>query len=166
MKNFRENPEVRQFFVNILDARKKRIQERYLRSPDSWYLKTLKGIHAGKRCFIIGNGPSLCAEDLDKLKDEYTFAANRIYEIFYLTEWRPTYYFVVDVPIRPEVYAAITKHAPNLGHILKKDPKDTHNEKISLEFPIEKLTRIFLEEDGYFKIYQNKYMESTCMIHQ
>jgi uncharacterized Rossmann fold enzyme len=31
-------------------------------------LKALKDLHRGKRCFIIGNGPSLKAEDLEMLK--------------------------------------------------------------------------------------------------
>lgn len=59
-------------------------------------IKTLKNIHLNKRCFIIGNGPSLTAEDLDKLKNEITFAFNRIYYIFDKTDWRPTYYCSED----------------------------------------------------------------------
>lgn len=56
----------------------------------------LKDRYKGKRCFIIGNGPSLTAGDLDKLKNEYTFAANRIYKIFPQTKWRPTFYCIQD----------------------------------------------------------------------
>jgi hypothetical protein len=41
-----------------------------------------KNIHLGKRCFIIGNGPSLKKIDLALLKDEYTFGMNRIYMAF------------------------------------------------------------------------------------
>ncbi len=60
------------------------------------YLKSLKDIHNGERCFIIGNGPSLKAHDLDKLKNEICFGTNGIYEIFEQTEWRPTYYCAQD----------------------------------------------------------------------
>ena len=56
----------------------------------------LKDRHEGKRCFLIGNGPSLTVEDLELLKGEITFAANRIYMLFDRTDWRPTYYFCVD----------------------------------------------------------------------
>ena len=58
----------------------------------------MKDIHRGNRCFIIGNGPSLTAEDLTTLSDhgEITFAFNRIYHIFDQTEWRPTYYISQD----------------------------------------------------------------------
>ncbi|MGG7620227.1 6-hydroxymethylpterin diphosphokinase MptE-like protein [Bacillus coreaensis] len=59
-------------------------------------IRTLKNIHLNKRCFIIGNGPSLTVEDLDKLKNEITFAFNRIYYIFDKTDWRPTYYCSED----------------------------------------------------------------------
>jgi hypothetical protein len=38
--------------------------------------------HAGERCFIIGNGPSLRKTDLTKLQGEFTFGLNRIYLIF------------------------------------------------------------------------------------
>ncbi|MEH7495479.1 6-hydroxymethylpterin diphosphokinase MptE-like protein [Neobacillus niacini] len=59
-------------------------------------LKKLRNKHKGKRCFIIGNGPSLTVEDLDKLKSDFTFAFNRIYYIFDKTDWRPTYYCSED----------------------------------------------------------------------
>lgn len=68
----------------------------YLASEDRQRLALLKNTHRGERCFIIGNGPSLRTEDLEKLKHEFTFAANRIYEIFPRTTWRPTVYSVVD----------------------------------------------------------------------
>jgi uncharacterized Rossmann fold enzyme len=41
-----------------------------------------KDNHQGKRCFIIGNGPSLRQTDLSKLKNEFTFGMNRIYLLF------------------------------------------------------------------------------------
>ena len=59
-------------------------------------MQKLKDCYSGKRCFIIGNGPSLTAEDLEKLKTEYTFAANKIYSIFPKTKWRPTFYCIQD----------------------------------------------------------------------
>ncbi len=59
-------------------------------------LAELKGAYKGRHCFIIGNGPSLTAEDLDRLKGEYCFAFNRIYYIFDKTTWRPTFYCTQD----------------------------------------------------------------------
>lgn len=57
----------------------------------------LKNRHRGNRCFIIGNGPSLKIDDLERLKGEVTFACNKIYLAFDQTDWRPTYYSVLDV---------------------------------------------------------------------
>lgn len=68
----------------------------YPYTPAGIKLKKLKNIYDEKRCFIIGNGPSLTTNDLDKLKDEITFAFNRIYYIFDKTDWRPTYYCSED----------------------------------------------------------------------
>ena len=59
-------------------------------------LKQFHNIHTGERCFIIGNGPSLKIADLEKIKNEYTFGANRIYELFDKTDWRPRYYCLQD----------------------------------------------------------------------
>ncbi len=56
----------------------------------------MKNKHLGKRCFIIGNGPSLDPKDLDKLKNEICFGTNGIYNIYDKTNWRPTYYCVSD----------------------------------------------------------------------
>jgi hypothetical protein len=60
--------------------------------------KPFKNKHRGARCFIIGNGPSLQAHDLDVLheNDIPCFAANKIYEMFEQTSWRPKYYCVID----------------------------------------------------------------------
>lgn len=61
-------------------------------------LAALKDRHRGERCFLIGNGPSLRAEDLTMLHErgEITFAFNRIFNIFEQTLWRPTYYVSQD----------------------------------------------------------------------
>lgn len=56
----------------------------------------LKDQYLGKRCFIVCTGPSLQPADLDKLKDEICFGMNNIFKIFGQTEWRPTYYCVID----------------------------------------------------------------------
>lgn len=66
-------------------------------SPENiqkWQL--LKNKYYGKRCFIIGNGPSLNKHDLSSLQNEYTFGVNGI---FYKTEemgFKPTFYVVED----------------------------------------------------------------------
>ena len=70
---------------------------RFSKTTDSYFIKTFKGKYKGKRCFIIGNGPSLTGEDLELLKGEISFACNRIYNIFDKTTWRPDYWMCADV---------------------------------------------------------------------
>ena len=62
------------------------------------YMKKIHNSHMGESCFIIGNGPSLKAEDLTTLHSLgiHSFAVNRIYKIFDQTSWRPTYYVNTD----------------------------------------------------------------------
>lgn len=74
------------------------IQKFTFRNPD---LRQFKDIHKGKRCFIIGNGPSLRMEDLDWLHQhgEICFGVNKIYYAFENTAWRPDYYLVVDMEV-------------------------------------------------------------------
>lgn len=71
-------------------------KDREKMAKDKEFIKQFKDKHKGERCFIIGNGPSLKAEDLDKLKNEYTFASNFIFKINDQTDWRPSYYTTND----------------------------------------------------------------------
>ncbi len=59
-------------------------------------LLAYKNKYKGKRCFLIGNGPSLRPEDLQLLMEEYTFGTNMIYKIFSQTDWRPSFHCVSD----------------------------------------------------------------------
>ncbi len=79
----------------------------------------LKNIHRGRRCFIIGNGPSLNIEDLPRLKNEVTFACNKIYLAFDKTEWRPTYYSILDVLVAENNSKVVNKL--NLCKIFHED---------------------------------------------
>jgi len=73
-------------------------------------LLQFKDKYKGKRCFIIGNGPSLLASDLDKLKDEITFATNKIYLMFDKTKWRPSYYVCGDGHVFAQIQNEISKY--------------------------------------------------------
>lgn len=64
--------------------------ERYLK------LKSMKNKYKGNRCFVIATGPSLTIEDLELLKDEYTFGMNSICLAYDKTDWRPTFFGVQD----------------------------------------------------------------------
>ncbi|MBD8071305.1 6-hydroxymethylpterin diphosphokinase MptE-like protein [Bacillus sp. PS06] len=87
-------------------------------------LNSLKNAHINKRCFIIGNGPSLKNEDLDKLQNEITFAFNRIYYIFDKTDWRPTYYCSEDDKTIFNSREEINKLAIDYKFFPKNFPRD------------------------------------------
>lgn len=70
-------------------------------------LNSFNKIHTDRRCFIIGNGPSLRVDDLKRLKGEITFGANKIYLAFDKTDWRPTYYMVIDSLVAKQDYEEI-----------------------------------------------------------
>jgi glycosyltransferase involved in cell wall biosynthesis/nucleoside-diphosphate-sugar epimerase/uncharacterized Rossmann fold enzyme len=59
-------------------------------------LTALRNKHAGRRCFIIGNGPSLNQTDLRLLKDEVTIACNGIFLLYEEMGFKPTYFTVED----------------------------------------------------------------------
>lgn len=60
-------------------------------------LHSLRNRHAGRSAVIIGMGPSLRVEDLDRFSGFVSFACNKIYLAFGQTDWRPDYYGVNDV---------------------------------------------------------------------
>lgn len=93
--------------MDIIQRAKESIRARYIipwkqghfeRTVCGKHIAQYKGKYASRRCFFIGNGPSLHAEDLTKLHDvgEITFAFNRIYNVFDDTPWRPTFYISQD----------------------------------------------------------------------
>lgn len=49
-----------------------------------------------RRCFIMGNGPSLNKIDMTLLKDEITFGANRVYLGFEEWGFNTTYWSIID----------------------------------------------------------------------
>ncbi len=59
-------------------------------------LAALRDIHRGRRCFILGNGPSLRRTDVSKLRDEITFGLNRVYLAFPQWGFHTTYLVSVN----------------------------------------------------------------------
>ncbi len=65
---------------------------KHVRSPPE-AIRTFHNIHAGRRAFIVCNGPSLLKTSPERLNNEITLASNNIYLI---EGFQPTYYFVTD----------------------------------------------------------------------
>lgn len=87
------------FYSFLLSSYDQYMTKKYFNNNFGCHLKKLKNIHKGKRCYVIGNGPSLLSTDLDKLKNEYSFASNYIYKIYDKTNWRPTYFVNSDLGV-------------------------------------------------------------------
>lgn len=103
IRRIMDNVMIRILLKPFVVALRKVEHVKYVNSIDSKYIGGLRNIYEGKRCFVIGNGPSLTTEDLESLKGEVTFACNRIYDIFAYTGWRPTYYMCIDSAIISEM---------------------------------------------------------------
>ncbi len=58
--------------------------------------QALRKAHAGKRAFIIANGPSLAQQDLRRLRDEVTIVVNSFYLHPHLNEIQPKYWVIAD----------------------------------------------------------------------
>lgn len=81
--------------IKFIDAYDITNREKSYYSPR---MASLKNIHRGDTCFIIGLGPSLRTEDLDVLEHHkaISFSMNTITKAFDKTKWRPTYYVISD----------------------------------------------------------------------
>ena len=70
--------------------------------------RNLRNIYAGRRCFVIGNGPSLSRQDLRVLSNEVTIVCNFFYKgKDEQNNWQPTIYCAADPAssnLRPEHY--------------------------------------------------------------
>jgi hypothetical protein len=94
-------------------------------------LLRLKNRYAGRRAFVIGNGPSLRQTDVTKLADEITIGSNGIFLLTQENGFRPTFYTVEDRLVAEDRAAAIcqyrgtTKIVPSdLSQWLRRD-RDT-----------------------------------------
>lgn len=72
----------------------------FLNSKEKIYeLKTnkkYKGKYKCKRCFIIGNGPSIKNQDLTKLASEYVFTVNQSMRLEVFKTIKPQFHFFAD----------------------------------------------------------------------
>ena len=58
--------------------------------------RTLKNKHKGRRCFILGTGPSIKTQDLLPLAHEITLAMAAFWKHLSVEKWQPTYYCIAD----------------------------------------------------------------------
>jgi hypothetical protein len=70
----------------------------YRNAPSNPRIAKWHGTYKGKKCFLIGNGPSLTVQDLENLasKGFITITCNYINKIFDKTKWRPDFYCIIE----------------------------------------------------------------------
>jgi Protein of unknown function DUF115 len=101
-------------------------------------LRALRGRYRGRRGVVIGNGPSLKIDDLDRLQGDITFASNKIFLAFDQVAWRPTFYSCSDILV-----AKNNREAINGLELVK-----VFGNSVKGEFP-ERTDIIWLHEDGH-----------------
>ena len=92
------------------------------------YISTLHNKFKGRRCFVIGNGPSLSTLNLDLLVNDLTIGSNGVYKLFDKFKFRPNYLLFQDkhtISGKANEINAI-KGIPKLvslnsSHLVKKD---------------------------------------------
>jgi hypothetical protein len=94
----------------------------------------LKNAHINKRIFLLGNGPSLNAFDIKKLKDEIVIMVNRCFDHPSYEIIKPKYHIIVDSKLADgtwplEYLDIIYKKNPNVNLLL--NAKWYHLDKFS-----------------------------------
>ncbi|MCM1157446.1 MAG: DUF115 domain-containing protein [Bacteroidales bacterium] len=99
----------------IFNKENKRIEAEALKRKngyeDSKYLKLKKfyNKYSGESCFIVSMGPSLTAEDLNKIRYEFTFGMNSICLKFEELNWYPTFYGIQDKYVYEKIKNDVNK---------------------------------------------------------
>lgn len=91
-------------------------------------LRVFHNLHLGKRCFILGNGPSLRQTDLRLLREEFTFGLNRVYLLFSELGFTTTYLVAINsLVIRQCAHEIASLDIPHfvtwrMRRLFRKDP--------------------------------------------
>lgn len=92
------------------------IEEEPVRWSDGAEMTRFLNKHAGERCVIVGNGPSLNELDLSLLAGEITFGVNGIFYAADAMGFDPTYYVVEDTMVMADNLERIREY--RAGHKL------------------------------------------------
>ena len=115
-------------------------------------IRELKDCYRGRRGFIVATGPSLTVDDLNKLKGEITFSCNKITLGFDETDWRPTFYSIID-----SVVAETFKYNFETLNSIKVFPEDMRKyyQGMKDSFFIKNLTPKYDGEERLFEFSKN-----------
>ena len=116
------------------------------------YNKSFKKMYMGRRCFILGNGPSLNLYDLSVLKNEVVFCVNEFVRYNELEKIVPDYYLLAD----PKFFDLDEN---NVGD---KELLD----KFHYFFSGHTSTRVFTPLDAIHSIEKYGWLEQACFFKQ
>lgn len=109
-----------------------------------------KNKYAGKRCFIICTGPSLTIDDLEKIKDEYTFGMNAICLLAEKTKFRPTFYGCNDLDVYSKFKNEIRSYCSDCTEVFVSD-RIKRNDDINKDWHVFPLNVAYHTYDRWFK---------------
>lgn len=75
---------------------KARCKSNFSKTAEAKKNKELADKYKGRRCFIVGNGPSIKNQNLSFLKDEIVFVTNQFFRYNGYEDARPDYYLLAD----------------------------------------------------------------------
>jgi cold shock CspA family protein len=103
--------------------------------------------HKGEIAFLIGNGPSVRVEDLEKLHNAVTFGCNRLYLAYDRMTFRPTYLCSTDHQMIKDFGAEMVEKHP--GTVLFVAPERPRIAGDFVWFPMKSRTPIEFSENVY-----------------
>lgn len=83
-------------------------------------IRTLRNRYSNKRCFVVGNGPSLNSMNLNLMKDDVVFCSNSFFLKFKELEFKPSFITVEDHLVAEDNFEELNK----LEGIIKIFPID------------------------------------------
>lgn len=118
------------------------------------WIKNLHNSHKGERCFVIATGPSLLIEDLEKIKNEYSFSMNSIIKAFPKTKWRPDFYMIQDEYVYDKLEQELFEIAEKEDFIISAGgviPQRYISAEKYKEFPLHYLNHKMFRKKGWGK---------------
>lgn len=117
--------------------------------------RSLKNKYQGRRCFVMGNGPSLNQTPLEKLNKEFVWGVNRCHLLYDRIDWRPTFYCAVDHRVTPSIAPEIDAQTVSLSETMFFMPEQyaelrDWKERLNIIWTREKLQDPNLGANGYF----------------
>ena len=87
------------------------LTEKQILKNDDGKVADFKGKYRGKKCVLIGSGPSLTIEDLTTLSkcDVVTVACNSLFKAYEFSPWRADLYCIADVGVFKTVGEKVLK---------------------------------------------------------